>query len=523
MEDRITRDQTAAAFSLGTQSRVVLSGLLLSQIGLLAVLFLWLYGSVLGGLVQQWWTQEESSHGFLILPICLLVLWVNRRELKSLPIQPTWRGIPVMGAAGFLLVVSEAGSILVLSQISMLMMLAGLILALLGSRFLAFLRFSLSYLLFMLPSLAAAVLVWNWQFQLITARMGVFFLQLAGIPAQLDQNQIILPNIILNVASSCSGARYLISILAVALPVGYLVLRQLKYRIALVVLALTIGITANWMRVVFIGLWAYSGGKVVHGPFHVFQALSVAWVAFAGLFAAAWALSRMESRGSKQLLTRDEGAQPNTVSGEGLPRTWNPTWARAVLLLLAVITFLGLHDSHPVPLKHPFSALPSKIGVWVQTREDGDAPLFRAEGADEELHRVYVGTRNQRLHLYVAYFESQRQGKEAGGHLMTPFHQSSETVSLGSPQSEQRAGWTFVTNETETWEVLFWYDINARVLSSNLSAKAATIWDALTRRRTNGALVMVYRDQALDTAQDPDPELKGFVLDLLPALREHLP
>ena len=106
---------------------------------------------------------------------------------------------------------------------------------------------------------------------------------------------------------------------------------------------------------------------------------------------------------------------------------------------------------------------------------------------------------------------------------MTPFHQSSETVSLGSPQSEQRAGWTFVTNETETWEVLFWYDINARVLSSNLSAKAATIWDALTRRRTNGALVMVYRDRALDTEQDPDPELKGFVLDLLPALREHLP
>ena len=294
---------------------------------------------------------------FLILPICSsCAMGESQRAEEFADSTRSDAGISVMGAAGFLLL-GERGWQHSRSQPDFDAHDAcWLDPRTLGSRFLAFLRFPLSYLVVHAAKPRRAVLVWNWQFQLITARMGVFFLQLWGIPAQLNQNQIILPNIILNVASSCSGARYLISILAVALPVGYLVLRRLKYRIALVVLALTIGITANWMRVVFIGLWAYSGGKVVHGPFHVFQALSVAWVAFAGLFAAAWALSRMESQGSPSGSSQGtEGAQPNTVSGEGLPRTWNPTWARAVLLLLAVITFLGLHDSHPVPLKHPFS------------------------------------------------------------------------------------------------------------------------------------------------------------------------
>ena len=129
-----------------------------------------------------------------------------------------------MGTAGLFLILGEVGSIFILNQISMLIMLVGLVLMLLGARFVTLLSFPLSYLLFMLPSLTGVVLSWNWQFQLATARMGVFFLQLLRIPAQLDENHIILPSIILTVASSCSGARYLISILALALPLGYLVL-----------------------------------------------------------------------------------------------------------------------------------------------------------------------------------------------------------------------------------------------------------------------------------------------------------
>ena len=522
MREVAPENPTVEVLRSTTQSLALRFGLVTSQVGLLLGLFLVLYGKVLAGLVRVWWTQEESSHGFLVLPICALILCVNRRNLKNVPINPARKpGFLVMGASGLLLVLGEVGGLLILSQLSMLTMIIGLTLTLLGGRFLTVLRFPLCYSLFMLPSLAGAVLSWNWHFQLATARMGVFFLQLLRIPAQLDQNHIILPNIILRVAESCSGARYLISILALALPLGYLALRRLQYRVALSVIAVIIGITANWMRVVLIGVWAHSGGAVVHGPFHVFQALSVAWVAFAGLFLVTWVLSRMESK--RMASTENERAAWVPSRSHALSFAWNCAWAQAAFLLLALTGYLTSYFRGPVPLRQSFSDFPTLIGHWAESREAHQAPMFRAEGADQELHRIYVGPGEERLHLYVAYFEYQQQGKEAVSHLMSVFHQDAQIVSVENRQPRMSVASNFLVSESQVRQVLFWYDIGARITSSNLEAKAFTIWSGLTRGRTNGTLVMVYDEGRRRTHQDSDPGLKSFVQSLLPILREYLP
>jgi EpsI family protein len=507
------------ADSLAHQSRALV------YLSVLAGLFLLLYGPTLAGLIQEWSTQEESSHGFLVLPICIILLRANRRHLQRLSIEPSREaGLLVMATAGLFLILGEVGSIFIFNQISMLVMLLGLVFTLLGARFVTVLSFPLSYLLFMLPSLTGVVLMWNWQFQLATARMGVFFLRLLGIPAQLDQNHIILPSIILTVASSCSGARYLISIVALALPLGYLVLRRPRYRIMLVVLALTIGVTANWIRVVLIGLWAHAGGTVVHGPFHILQALSVAWVAFAGLFVVAWALSRMELRGAGCLFEREERSQAATNGEHRSPRSLHYAWAQAGLVLIAVIAYLSLYHRGPVPLKRSFATFPSTIGQWVEGRGNLELPFLRAVGAEEELHRIYVGSRKQRLHLYVAYFEYQQQGKEAVSHLTAPLHQGAQTLILASSPTEAGEIRPLAVNEAENHDILFWYEINGRTLAKSLSAKASIIWDGLIWGKTNGALVMI----ALEPKQNVTPksnsaELKNFAAEVLPILRNYLP
>jgi EpsI family protein len=495
------------------------------SLSVLAGLFLLLYGQTLAGLVQEWSTQEESSHGFLVLPICFILLRANRRQLQRLPIEPSRGAGPlVMSAAGLFLILGEVGSIFILNQISMLVMLVGLVLTLLGVRFMVSLSFPLSYLLFMLPSLTGVVLTWNWQFQLATAKMAVFFLQLLRIPAQLDENHIILPSIILTVASSCSGARYLISILALALPLGYLVLRQPRHRIIQAVLALTIGITTNWMRVVLIGLWAHFGGRVVHGPLHILQALSVAWAAFAGLFVVTWALSRMESRGARCILENEEYPSVATNSGHRLSRSWHHAWVQAGLLLLAVIAYLSVYYRGPVPLKRSFATFPSTIGQWVEARGKREMPFLRVVGAEEELHRIYVGSGKERLHLYVAYFEYQQQGKEAASYLTAPLHQGAQKLLVVSGHSEVGGARTFAANRVENHQILFWYDINGRILAKSLSAKASTIWDALTWGKTNGALVMVYRELEQNVTQESNSaELKDFATEVLPILRNYLP
>lgn len=493
------------------------------QMILLLGFFGLLYGRIVANLMCEWWALEEASHGFLVLPIVSFILFANREKLRQLPVEPGCKaGYVLTSAAALLLVLGEIGGILVMSQVSMLIMLGGIVLTLLGVHFLAALSFPLSYLLFMMPSLGGTILAWNWQFQLITARMGVFFLQLMGIPAQLDGNHIILPTIILRVASSCSGARYLIAILALALPIGYVILKRLRYRVALTALAIIIGIAANWLRVVLIGLWAFSGGKVVHGPFHILQALSVAWVAFAGLFMVAWTLSRMEARKGESLVTGVE-PKPRAARPAGeVARAWNHAWALTVLLSLAAAGYLCFYHRGPVPLKQNLAAFPHMIGQWVESQEKQEVPMLRAVGADEELHRTYVGPARQRFHVYMAYFEYQQQEKEAVSHLMAPFHRNAQTLLLTSSHAKPDANQALAANLVDKWQLLFWYDINGRILANRLTAQASIIWEALTQGRTNGAMVMIYSE--IDTtSQELDSDLKNFALELLPVLRKFLP
>ena len=101
----------------------------------------------------------------------------------------------------------------------------------------------------------------------------------------------------------------------------------------------------------------------------------------------------------------DEGLQVATNAAQRPPRSWNYAWAQAVLLLLAVIAYLSFYSRGAVPLRQSFATFPSTVGEWVENRVNGEKPFLRAVGAQEELHRIYVGSGRQRLHLYVAYFE----------------------------------------------------------------------------------------------------------------------
>ena len=72
--------------------------------------------------------------------------------------------------------------------------------------------------------------------------------------------------------------------------------------------------------------------------------------------------------------------------------------------------------------------------------------------------------------------------------------------------------------------LIFWYDLNGRIVADMYLAKAYTVWDALTRRRTNGAVIMVAWEYPAGVELDAS-RLKaiGFVRELVPLLRRHMP
>jgi len=223
------------------------------------------------------------------------LIYSRREKLKVLTIQPEYvRGFGVILSAAGLLLVGDAGGLAVLEQISLVVMIAGLVFFLLGKMWLMVLGFPIAYLFFMVPIADELIIPLHQFFQILTAKAGVSLLQFMGFAALLKDQYIFLPNITLEVAKACSGINYLISVLAVGVALASLTLKNMSHRIILVLSALVIGVIANWIRVVAIGIWSYYGvTDVLHGPFHVFQALFVSQVGFVALFVGAWLLNRI--------------------------------------------------------------------------------------------------------------------------------------------------------------------------------------------------------------------------------------
>ena len=70
----------------------------------------------------------------------------------------------------------------------------------------------------------------------------------------------------------------------------------------------------------------------------------------------------------------------------------------------------------------------------------------------------------------------------------------------------------------------YWFQARGRILTNAYELKFYTFWDALTRQRTDGALVRVitpvYEDEEL---KDAEKRLQEFVGVMNPILGEYLP
>ena len=72
--------------------------------------------------------------------------------------------------------------------------------------------------------------------------------------------------------------------------------------------------------------------------------------------------------------------------------------------------------------------------------------------------------------------------------------------------------------------VYFWFPMRGRVLTTLYGVKIANFWDAMTRQRTDGALVRVitpvYQNEKVEEAET---RLAGFTKEIVPILDEFIP
>jgi exosortase len=242
------------------------------------------YARLAAGLVRQWGTDDNYSHGFIVLPLALWFAWQRREALRALPLRPSAAGLLVVAGGLAMLMVGVLGAELFLSRVSFVVVVAGSILFLAGARHLRVLALPLAFLLLMIPLPAIVFNNIAFPLQLLASRAGATALDWGGVPVLREGNLLVLASTRLEVAEACSGIRSLVSLFTLAIVMGQLSLTRRWTRALLAVAAVPVAIIANAMRVAGTGFAAHFWSpEAAEGFFHAFSGWMVFGVAFVAL------------------------------------------------------------------------------------------------------------------------------------------------------------------------------------------------------------------------------------------------
>jgi len=242
------------------------------QLAILVLLMGWLYSSILARLVAQWWHDPNFSHGFFVPLFSLLVIWQTRSRLVSVPLRPSWVGLPLMIVALSVLVVGVLGAELFLSRVSLLLVIAALIVFFLGWQSFRAVLFPWAFLILMIPIPAILFNQITFPLQLLTSKVASGVLPVIGVPVLREGNVITLPAMSLEVAEACSGIRSLLSLVALSIIYGYLLEKRNSIRVLLALASVPIAVAANSLRIVGTGLLVqYWDPDKAEGFFHLFS------------------------------------------------------------------------------------------------------------------------------------------------------------------------------------------------------------------------------------------------------------
>ena len=252
----------------------------------LVVLVAFLYYSILGFLVQDWWTDPNFSHGFFVPAFSIFVIWQRRKVLASIPVDPSWSGLGIIVLALLVYLLGVIGAELFLSRSSFILLLAGLIIYFLGWGYFRALMFPWAFLFLMVPLPTLVLSEVTFPLQFFASKLASSLLALVGVPVLREGNIIQLPTMSLEVVEACSGIRSLVSLVTLAVIYGYLMESGRAFRVILELAAVPIAIAANSLRVMGTGLLGlYWGPEKAEGFFHTFSGWVIFILALGMLFA----------------------------------------------------------------------------------------------------------------------------------------------------------------------------------------------------------------------------------------------
>lgn len=482
----------------------------------------------------SWWENEDYNYCYFVPLIVLYLIWEKRDALFKLPAQPAWWGGGLVLAGLLLFWLGELGGEFYSLYLSSWFVLLGLLILHWGWEKVKAIRFPLLLIPAMFPFPNAINNPLSLKLKLMSSAIGVKFLQLSGMSAYREGNVIDLDFTRLQVVDACSGLRYLLPLILLAVLIAGMVRLRWWQKVVLVVSSIPLTVIVNSFRIASVG-WLYPvfGPKVAEGFFHDFSGWVIFMVSLGILLGEMWLMKRWFPLPSAKIipvvqpLANGDGTAGSAPFGR---MQWLMTAVASLCLVATVALSQGVEFREKVPLKQSFSSFPVVVGQWQGTRQVMEKLYLDALDLSDYLLIDFRDSQHRQINLYVSYNESQSKGKSShspssclpgGGWVFKESGIVPVDLSGGARLEVQRA----VMEKTGQKQLsYYWFAQRGRVLHSLSELKFYAFWDALTQQRTDGALVRIITPVAADEDLNAaEQRLQGFVRQVHPLLVQYIP
>ena len=372
---------------------------LLALVVLLAVI-LTVYRETALAMVTIWYRSETFTHGFVVLPIVLWLVWRRRALVARLTPSPSpwllmaFAGLALMWLLGDLVAVNSV------TQLAMVAMMVASVPAVLGFSVAAAIAFPLAFMFFAVPIgefIMPQLMDW-------TADFTILALRLSGIPVYREGLNFVIPTGNWSVVEACSGVRYLIASLTVGTLYAYLNYQSTQRRLLFVLVSILVPVVANWLRAYMIVMLGHlSGNTIAVGADH----LVYGWAFFGVVILLMFMIGARWSEPELNAATPDAAPGTSTTGGKqpSMAGFWLFALVFAVIVASPLFAKRMLEQTGSGPANQVVLA-DANLPPWqaADAGAIGFKPHFLNPSA--ESNRLYVDG-DKTIGVYQAYYRGQ--------------------------------------------------------------------------------------------------------------------
>ncbi len=487
-------------------------------------------------MIRIWDTQEEYGYGYIVPFIVGFLIWQKKNVLEMTVFPGSWAGVMLLILGLLLLIIGDISTIYIIQQYGLMFSIMGIVLTYMGTSGFRIVFVPLFLLFFMIPLPVFLLQGLSGYLQLISSEIGVYVIRLFGISVFLEGNVIDLGVFKLQVVEACSGLNYLFPLMTLGFITAYFFTGVFWKKAIIFLSTIPVTVLMNSFRIGAIGIMVeYWGIEMAEGFLHDFEGWAVFMSCIGILILEMWILAKI---GKDKLPLQEAFGMdfPEPVAkGVGIryrktPKQFYVSFSLLVIIALSVVVLPEREEL--IPDRKDFSIFPLELNGWVGRKGSIEQVYINTLKFTDYAMSDYRDTDGGTVNFYSAYYDSQKSGASAhsprscipgGGWRITSL-EDHNIVGVDVGNTQLVVNRLLIEKGEAKQLVYYWFQQRGRIITNEYMMKWYLFWDAVTKSRTDGALMRLTTTlnagQNIDIA---DKRLESFAKEISPFIDEYVP